>query len=168
MSQVRFCVLLAPGMTLDVFGNNMTWCNFSVLSNRTRIVYASENPNPVNAAGCGRTSKKTESEATSLLAEFQAQVSASHKGKTDLEINLPEPVRALCIPGWLKLLISSHHVTAIWYTNYLNMKGFRAHRDKPRQCFARVNSYRLMRRIGWAAVKPSLACSWQASMVAQW
>ena len=94
-----FCVLLRPGMTLGIFGNNFTWCNFSVFSNRTRIVYASENSNPVIAAGCGRTSKKRESEATSLLAEFQAQVSASRKGKMDLEINLPEPVRVLSIPG---------------------------------------------------------------------
>lgn len=102
-----FYALVWSWMSLEA---TSTWCNFSVLSNRTRIVCASENSNPVTAAGCGRTSKKRESEATSLFAEFQAQVSTSQKGKTDMGRNFPEPVSILYIPGWLRLLISSHCV----------------------------------------------------------
>lgn len=55
--------------------------NFNFLSNRIRFVYAHENPNPVIAAGCRRTSQEGESEVTSLFDEFQAQVSTSRKGK---------------------------------------------------------------------------------------
>lgn len=55
--------------------------NFNFLCNRIRSVSARENPNPVVAAGCQRTSQEGESEDSSLFDEFQAQVSTSHKGK---------------------------------------------------------------------------------------
>lgn len=66
------------------------WQNLNFLSNRTGTLCAHQNTNAVIAAGCGRTSQERESEVTSLSAEFQAQVSSSHKGKRDMGTNSPE------------------------------------------------------------------------------
>lgn len=65
--------------------------NLNFFFNRTRHFYANQNSNPVIAAGCYWTSKKRESEVTSLHDELQAQVSALRQGNRDAWASLPGP-----------------------------------------------------------------------------
>lgn len=75
------------------------WHNWN-FPRRSRVLGARENPHPVVAAGCCRPSQERKSEVASLLAELQAQVSASHEGKIDTGTNIPEPFHGV-LTHWI-------------------------------------------------------------------